>query len=336
MAKFHINPSTGNANKCSATKQCPFGDLDADHYATKEEATRAYESKMAASLFSAPTTFGPPILLAPSKMCDDNLKTNVTYGVDYDYDDYSCQGCDEDICRCRTFSGLKLVGWAEPDGVYAYARSRLGLPIAEEFPKDLADKLKPYEDFESIADDFRLYTEDDYYGEIVVVEPSPILDTIFSDYLYSQPNAVDSEGVLPYLRTQGFDTTGLKPIQAIEAALKQQHKELAELLQGVKGYRVAKVEERFIKRDPKRMAEGRKDPRPTVAYPTAGQSKPIAGVLLRESDSEYILLDGFKRAAEFEAQGDQRSKDYVILTKESKPRPWDRRNRDLHRFVFDS
>lgn len=43
MAKFHVNPATGDAGPCRARKQCPFGDLTQDHFATKEEATKYYE-----------------------------------------------------------------------------------------------------------------------------------------------------------------------------------------------------------------------------------------------------------------------------------------------------
>ncbi len=45
MAKYHINPKTGNASVCRAKKNCPFGGDDA-HYPTKEAAAAAYEAKM--------------------------------------------------------------------------------------------------------------------------------------------------------------------------------------------------------------------------------------------------------------------------------------------------
>lgn len=43
MAKYHINPETGNAGECSAKKDnCPFG-ADSEHYTTPEAAREAYE-----------------------------------------------------------------------------------------------------------------------------------------------------------------------------------------------------------------------------------------------------------------------------------------------------
>lgn len=337
MTKFHINPTTGNANKCSATKQCPFGDLDADHYATKDEAARAYESKMAASLFSAPNVFGPPILTPPTKMRLEDPKTKATYDVDYDYDDYGCNGCDEDICRCSSYSGLHVTAWGTDEGVYGYARSRLGLPLSEKLPQDLIDDLRPYENFETIADDFEIWGDSDYYGEVAVVEPSPTLNRIISDFYYNQPNAVDKEGLLPYLRSQGFDTTGKRPLQALREALKQEHRSLPANISAVKGYRVMKVKEKFITKESKREAAGKKDPTPATPVPVTGQGKAIAGVLLRKSATDYVLLDGYRRAADFEANGDVRSKDYVVLTTAAAPGPYDYRSDPvLWKFAFNN
>ena len=45
MAKYHVNPETGNANVCRARKNCPFGGDEA-HYPTKEAARQAYELSM--------------------------------------------------------------------------------------------------------------------------------------------------------------------------------------------------------------------------------------------------------------------------------------------------
>lgn len=42
MAKYHINPKTGNAGACRADNKCPFGGED-KHYASKSEARAAYE-----------------------------------------------------------------------------------------------------------------------------------------------------------------------------------------------------------------------------------------------------------------------------------------------------
>ncbi len=46
MARFHVNPETGNTGSCRATKHCPFGDFEKDHYDTAIEAREAYEKSM--------------------------------------------------------------------------------------------------------------------------------------------------------------------------------------------------------------------------------------------------------------------------------------------------
>jgi len=45
MKRFHINPKTGNPGICRAKKTCPFGDLETDHYSSKEEAQNKYSEK---------------------------------------------------------------------------------------------------------------------------------------------------------------------------------------------------------------------------------------------------------------------------------------------------
>lgn len=49
MAKYHINPTTGAAAQCKATKNCPFGDLETEHFITIKEAREAYEQSMGSS-----------------------------------------------------------------------------------------------------------------------------------------------------------------------------------------------------------------------------------------------------------------------------------------------
>lgn len=50
--KYHINPETGNANKCFAKPgNCRFGSDD-NHYGSKDEARSAYESSMAGQEFA--------------------------------------------------------------------------------------------------------------------------------------------------------------------------------------------------------------------------------------------------------------------------------------------
>lgn len=47
MARYHLNKK-GEPGTCKAMVQCPFGDLDSEHYASADEARKAYEDKQAA------------------------------------------------------------------------------------------------------------------------------------------------------------------------------------------------------------------------------------------------------------------------------------------------
>jgi hypothetical protein len=49
--KFHVNPETGNPNKCTAKKACPFGGDD-KHYFSKEAAHEAFEKEQGQQIAS--------------------------------------------------------------------------------------------------------------------------------------------------------------------------------------------------------------------------------------------------------------------------------------------
>jgi hypothetical protein len=44
MTRYHINPRTGNPGICRAHVACPYGDLEKDHFDSKEAAREAYEA----------------------------------------------------------------------------------------------------------------------------------------------------------------------------------------------------------------------------------------------------------------------------------------------------
>lgn len=73
MAKFHINPATGNPGRCLARSgNCPFGGEDA-HYSTKEEARLAYEQQMERN---SPQTESKN---SPTKLLEDRARRLINY-----------------------------------------------------------------------------------------------------------------------------------------------------------------------------------------------------------------------------------------------------------------
>jgi hypothetical protein len=80
MPKYHISPSTGNPNKCSARDgYCPFGD-ETVHFSTKEEARTFYESEQEINLYA----------LAPQRKVGDEIQFK-TYSESF-YSDYGRSG----------------------------------------------------------------------------------------------------------------------------------------------------------------------------------------------------------------------------------------------------
>jgi hypothetical protein len=47
MTRYHINPETGNPGVCKAKHQCRFGDIETDHFNSKEEAHMVFEKRAA-------------------------------------------------------------------------------------------------------------------------------------------------------------------------------------------------------------------------------------------------------------------------------------------------
>jgi len=94
---FHINPSTGEAGKCSATKGgCPFGSAE-DHYSSPEAARNAFEETQAGSFeVSANET------AALSKMkklgqlsVTESGPGSIAYAMDFDH--VLAKGSDNDF-----------------------------------------------------------------------------------------------------------------------------------------------------------------------------------------------------------------------------------------------
>lgn len=100
MAKFHINPSTGEAGACSAVKgKCPFGG-PADHYGSADEARAAYEVTMSSHAVvpqKRAKTLGDDIFVSVFTSTKDVLTENFprTLGEDLEPGIYSASYYDQ-------------------------------------------------------------------------------------------------------------------------------------------------------------------------------------------------------------------------------------------------
>lgn len=333
MTKYHVNPSTGRAGQCKAMSNCPFGDLETDHYLTKEEANVAYESSMTNQTVPKRVKKNSnklvnPILISPSKM---KLRsgTNMLYFVEYDYDGYHCSDpyeCSngDDYCRDSVYEGLRITQWTPSEGLDAYVKGKLGLQERDPIPKKLKDKLKSYYNIDDIVDDFYIRGEPGYYGEEVEIDGPESLEREIKDYYYSLPNAIDPNGILPYLRGKGFDTTNKRPLQAIKESLRVENGgRISKRVESAKSFKTASIGVRNIIRPSKsQSSHAKNNPRPLTPEPATGNKDEIAGVVFKRDHGKYELIDGYHRTATLDAlntTGKKRGKYIILSASENKP-----------------
>lgn len=321
MKKYHVNPVTGVANHCTAVFRCRFGVSEENHYATREEAQKAFEADMESEIIEETLRkskkLGPPILLAPTSLTMPS--TDAKYEIEYDYD-WSNGGCEcEDICRCSTITNVQLTGWKDnnPDGLANYARIKLSMKAGAAIPEDLKKKLEPYADFEMIAHDFEVNIVNGYYGEELDSIKAPQgLTKVLNQYYYSQNNAVGHYSVLPYLRGKGYDTTGESPLTAIKGALRAENGgRLNKKVENAKSFKVVKIGLKNIKKLSKSQeAAAVKDQRKPLPVKETGMREEIAGVAFKNETGEYELVDGYHRTAYYENQTKRQKVSYIVLS----------------------
>ena len=331
MAKYHINPETGNASKCGATFKCPFGDLDRDHYATAAEARKAFEVQMANEQKAADAVaqaksakrLGAPIIFTEPKLYDPSR--DLRYALDYDYDTYYDHPDDEDICRCGVITNVEISGWRDHgEGLAEYAKEKLGLPRNAALPESLRKELQPFVD--NFNDyEFEPEISGDYYGEVLdgITGPSQ-LTRILDDFYYSQPDAAGPDNILSYLRGKGYETKGERPLEAIKGSLQAENNgKISQKVEKAKKWRTGELNLSSITApSASQIKAGENDPR-ELKSPYPGRQKPgdgIAGVVLQRADGSYELIDGYHRLAWLKDKNKKRSQ-YIILSHERYQEP---------------
>lgn len=82
MGKFHVNKTTGRVALCRAQKRCPFGDLEQDHYASRQEALEVYEAMMATSVLPRPVVHEELKLMDANDLAHGFLSMASAEGLD--------------------------------------------------------------------------------------------------------------------------------------------------------------------------------------------------------------------------------------------------------------
>lgn len=75
MARYHINPRTGDPGVCSARISCPYGSLESDHFDSKEAARAAYEERRPDQAFTT-------LQRSTDEMFDDELISAIDRAVE--------------------------------------------------------------------------------------------------------------------------------------------------------------------------------------------------------------------------------------------------------------
>lgn len=292
MARYHINPQTGDPGVCKAMVKCPYGDLDKDHYDSKEAARKAYE-KVQERGKKALKTPRPPILLEPSPyreplFWDTSFSTledatDIEF-VDYYSDDYS------DFTTVDPEKAVELV---------------VGIPRAD-WPEGLARTVAAHRDeWADVANwDFELGF---YEGDSPTLTPPRSLEAKLQEWYYSQPNAVDYQGVLEHVREKGFDTSGLTPVEAVKKMLREENGMVLKNVERATSVRRAPVDFHrisYAKTHYDRILE--QEPQPV-----SPRSQPVLGVV-KYHPSHYRMLDGHHRF-KWARTRNETSGDFLVL-----------------------
>lgn len=90
MARYHLNPKTGEPGPCRAMVSCPYGNLDTDHYDSVAEARSAYEASQ--------VSFEPGLKTSAAETTAARFfDANVTaYADELEFDDNSA--LEENYC----------------------------------------------------------------------------------------------------------------------------------------------------------------------------------------------------------------------------------------------
>lgn len=214
--RYHLNPETGNAGLCRAKKKCRFG-TDDEHYPTPEAARRAYElsqEELTPARNREPILLEPTEIPAPHQWHLTNNLSILTEATDSDEVDYYSKD------------------YSEPTQLDLDKAIEIGINLRrEDWPEGLQSLV---EEHRSEWEDLKNWTFDlgFYEGDSPEFSPPTHMEKTLQSYYYAQPNAVDHYGVLEHVREKGCDTSGLTPLEAVKAMLREEN-----------GMRLRRVEE---------------------------------------------------------------------------------------------
>lgn len=275
MMKYHVN-ARNEIKPCGATKRrCRYQHFDTYRDATVYLMDQTSSDAVQGDVSSAPILLPPVNVPAPTIYAIYPEHVFEFYDDPYYPDDPgSVLGTDIESIDKEQVLAFFHSGVTPDDVTYREAVENSGL---------LADK-----------DSFIVNRSWGYYDEI---ETDVMLKTEIHqqllDFYYTLPNAVDTDGVLQYVRGKGVPTQGLTPVEALKQQLKLEN--------GGKSHRkvdnatsVTRQNLEFRKiRIPAPNHLQEVEPRPLNGNLSLKDS--IAGVVYKEPDGSYTLVDGYHR-----------------------------------------
>lgn len=214
-------------------------------------------------------------------------------GVDYDYDSTHCAspdcGEDGDMCRDTVYEGIRVEDKPiDTRQVLASVFSTAEKNIPDELVRIGEEELNL-----NSPDAYDAYTENGYYGEepqVDFAEPGAVNKRL-KEYFYTLPDAKDDQGILPYVRGKGHDTTGLAPVDALKKSLREERN--GKLPVAVE--KAAQVSRGAVRFDKIKVSQKKHydTTAPKVPNSPKGADK-ILGVVLKKGE-DFILIDGHQR-----------------------------------------
>ena len=167
---------------------------------------------------------------------------------------------------------------------------------------------------------YSLYDEEDYYSDDnydyytadsidYVYEPKPPVSMVeaVQKWYYSQPNARDSMNALAHVREKGFETAGLAPIDAVKKLLREENDKILPYVENTTLMYPARINFKSIK-----VNKGYLDSVDPREPKSEAPKTKYDGVLFRDKDGTYRLLDGYHRM-KWNKEHDKKTGQFLIL-----------------------
>lgn len=213
--------------------------------------------------------------------------------VDYDYDGRVCAGDIDDehsdgYCRDSTYENIRV----SKDIDYRETVSELMRINPEDIPPEMLRIAKDELHLDR-TESYEILVERGYYGEeasVVLSDWQKVRDGL-QRYCYSRPDAVDKDGVLPYLRGKGLNTTNKTPLDALKESLRKENN--GKVVAYVE--KTKEVYQKKIRLEDVVIPQKQHYKSITASKSIAPENAPVINGIVVYKAGKYHLVDGYHR-----------------------------------------